>query len=104
MATAQQEMTGNGFTKNTLAFAKKVLNEIIGLREQKDAIQQTINAKFEDLKAQGVAKKAAKRALTLKTLDEDKLAKEDASEVLCREELEIGVQMKLDVIDGGKDE
>ena len=103
MATAQQEMTGSGFTKNTLDFAKNVLNEIIGLREQKDAIQQSINAKFEDLKAQGVAKKAAKRALTLKTLDEDKLAKEDASEALCREALEIGVQMQLELIDGGKD-
>ena len=103
MATAQQEMTGSGFTKNTLAFAKKELGAIIKLRKQRDALQEQINAHFEDMQAQGIAKKAAKRALTLKNMDMEKLKEEDASEALCREALDIGAQMQLDVIDGGKD-
>lgn len=100
MVATQEEMEAEGFTKDQEAFARKTLGEIKKFRDQRDAIQEKITSRFQDLKANGILPKAAKRALQLSVMDEDKLKREDASEALCRKALGVGAQVPLEIVGG----
>lgn len=97
----QQEFEGDGYTPQDIDLLRPKLQKIVKWQEQRDALQQKVNAELEDCKALGWDKSGLKQGISSAPIDKVKRVNQDRSRRAAQEAL--GIDMEQMELDSGND-